>query len=302
MNNIPDIQSEKPKIPIPISKVVLTDVSLPSGEVVFDGRKMTLIPHIKAGVDLPSSQRGVHASRTYEVIKDAVEKLGRQLARIEDLAQIIAEELLRKHPYSSRSYVSLKASAYHTQRTPVTNFESVERIKILQRAYAWRNNGESVSVKAFLGVASTGMTACPCAKEVIRNIVTRLTGNNISDYIPLGTHMQRTYGYIMVEKFNGLKLYDLLEILNSSMSSKTFELLKREDEARIVIDAIDNPKFVEDVVREMTARLVAKYPHIPDTVEIRAGIKAMESIHSHNLEATITTNANYVKNVLGIKA
>jgi len=298
LNNIPDVQSEKPKIPIPISRVFLTDISLPGGEVVFDGRKITLNPEIKAGINLPHSQRGVHASRIYEAVKYSIELLNKQLRGFEDLASTIAEELLRKNSYATHSYVSLKATTYYTQRTPVTNFETIEKIRILEKAEATRRADGGIKVNAYLGAATIGMTACPCAKEIVRSIFNRLTGNQIDKDLPLGTHMQRTYGRIMVEKFNGLKLFDLIDIISNSMSSRTFELLKREDEARVVIDAIDNPKFVEDVAREIIIHLISKYPYIPDDTTVEAHVKALESIHSHNLAASITIKVGEVKNLM----
>ncbi len=299
MNHIPDVQSEKPRIPIPISKVFLSDINLPGGEIILNGVKITLNPEIRAGVDLPPNQRGVHASRIYEAVKHSIDLVNKQLRGFEDLASIIAEELLKKNTYSKYSYVSLKATTYYSQRTPVTNFETIERIRILEKAEAIRGLGNEIKTRSYLGVAIIGMTACPCAKEVIRSIFNRLTGNKIDEDLPLGTHMQRTYGSVIVEKFNGLMLFDLVDVLSSSMSNRTFELLKREDEARVVIDAIDNPKFVEDVVREMVIKLVAKYPHMPDDIKIEARVKAMESIHSHNLAAAITIKAGEVKSILG---
>ena len=81
---------------------------------------------------------------------------------------------------------------------------------------------------------------------------------------------------------------DLIDLVEDSFSSPTFELLKRDDEGAVVLNAHKNPKFVEDVVRGVLKRVTARYPSIPDDVEIVARSESQESIHKHNAFAERT--------------
>jgi GTP cyclohydrolase-4 len=83
---------------------------------------------------------------------------------------------------------------------------------------------------------------------------------------------------------------DLIDLVEDSFSSPTFELLKRDDEGAVVLNAHRNPKFVEDVVRGVLKRVTARYPSIPDDVEIVARSESQESIHKHNAFAERTAS------------
>jgi len=92
--------------------------------------------------------------------------------------------------------------------------------------------------------------------------------------IPTITHNQRNKSTIMIEvpDHEEIEVNDLIEIIESSLSSPTHEILKREDEAEVVIQAHENPKFVEDVVRDILSAVLYKYNHLPDDVLV-VGIK-----------------------------
>ena len=77
----------------------------------------------------------------------------------------------------------------------------------------------------------------------------------------------------------------LIELIEDSFSSPTYERLKREDEGRVVINSHRNPKFVEDVVRGVLERMVDTFPELPDDTEIMVWSESEESIHKHNAAA-----------------
>jgi len=81
---------------------------------------------------------------------------------------------------------------------------------------------------------------------------------------------------------------DIINLVENSFSSPTFELLKRDDEAAVVINAHKNPKFVEDVVRDVLKRIVEKYTNLPGNVELTVKSESEESIHKHNAFAERT--------------
>jgi len=82
---------------------------------------------------------------------------------------------------------------------------------------------------------------------------------------------------------------DLIEIVESSLSSPTYGILKRADEANVVLRAHENPKFVEDVVREILGKLLRRYPRLEDSVHVTVRSESEESIHKHNAFAERVT-------------
>src|SRR5204863_2065073 len=119
------------------------------------------------------------------------------------------------------------------------------------------------------------MTACPCAQEMIsasaRERLDELgySASQIEEIIgavPVATHNQRGIGTLHLGLPEGSELdidaRDLLHIVESSMSSEIYELMKRSDEVEVVEKAHRNPRFVEDVVREMIRRVAEAYPEL----------------------------------------
>ena len=131
------------------------------------------------------------------------------------------------------------------------------------------------------------MTTCPCAREVIKKI-----GNYKEDVIP-PTHNQRNITTLMIEvpfEDKSVDANDLIEIVEKSFSSPTFSILKRNEEGNIVFNAHKNPKFVEDVVRDILRLILKKYPRLPNEVLVIVKSESEESIHKHNAFAErITT-------------
>ena len=75
---------------------------------------------------------------------------------------------------------------------------------------------------------------------------------------------------------------DLIDLIEASFSSPTYEILKRDDEAAVVMNAHSNPKFVEDVVRDVLKKILEKYPQLPDDCMLIVRSESEESIHKHN--------------------
>jgi GTP cyclohydrolase-4 len=102
--------------------------------------------------------------------------------------------------------------------------------------------------------------------------------------VPMPTHNQRGRGIISLEVHDAhfVSLEKIINIIENSMSSQMFELLKRADEAVIVERAHKNPKFVEDCVRTMAQKVVMEFPELPDDSVIVIKQINEESIHQHN--------------------
>src|SRR5258708_39996721 len=104
------------------------------------------------------------------------------------------------------------------------------------------------------------------------------------DALPVATHNQRGRGSVLIGTTpeSAIRAEDLVEIVENSMSSETYDLLKRPDEFFIVNKAHQNPKFVEDVVRGILARALDVYADFPDDTFISATQVNYESIHKHD--------------------
>jgi GTP cyclohydrolase-4 len=139
------------------------------------------------------------------------------------------------------------------------------------------------------------MTACPCAQQMVREHSLRelieagfspADAARALDALPVATHNQRGRGSVFIGAeapfADEIRAEDLVEIVESSMSSETYDLLKRPDEFFIVNKAHHNPKFVEDVVRGILARVLDVYGDFPDTTYVGATQLNYESIHKHD--------------------
>ena len=283
--SVPDVQARPAENTFKLTRVGVTGVAKPVN-VRRPQRSATLTATFDVFVDLPAHQRGSHLSRNLEAIGELVDDSVRDpVPSLEDLAAAIARSLLDRHAYATRSHVRIAADYFLEKRTPMGR-ESLERYGLIAEADGERSG--TPEVRKRIGVRVIGMTACPCAMETIREE----EGEGASGTLPTITHNQRNVTTLLLEEPEGhdVEADDLVAIVESSMSAPTFEILKRPDEGRLVRLAHENPRFVEDVVREVLARLVKTYARLPDDVRVVVRSESEESIHKHNaLAERVTT-------------
>ncbi len=293
---LPDMHEKYPEVTLSINKVGVVSVKMPIGYVTLKNKPVIIVPVFDAFIDLPSKQKGIHSSRNYEVINGVLSRYVGKTYKLEDVCVAMSKELLEKHEYATRSEVRARGEAIFKQRTPKTKSLSYESFKIIAKAIAERRSNGSINTRRMIGIGLTGITACPCAREIVKKIAEQemekldLTKDKIKrilERIPIATHMQRAYGSVIVEipEYVELEATRLVQIIADSMSSSTFELLKRSDEAELVIHATSNPRFVEDCVRYMMCYFVKEFPDFPDNIHLVFKVRSMESIHQHDLIA-----------------
>jgi GTP cyclohydrolase I/GTP cyclohydrolase-4 len=142
------------------------------------------------------------------------------------------------------------------------------------------------------------MTACPCAQEMVAGVAReRLAAGGFDaeqieaaiEAVPIATHNQRGIGTLHIGCPEGgpswIDAPELLRIVESSMSSEIYELMKRPDELSVVEKAHAQPRFVEDCVREMLRQVVHGYPDLPGDAFVMARQENLETIHRHNVVA-----------------
>jgi len=251
-------------------------------------RVISLVAKMDLFVDLPASQKGSHMSRNLELISEITDKhMETPVQDLETFCANTAERLLEKHEYATRSEIRAEAD-YFLERIYPSGYKGLEPYKLVAEARAKKGD----ETKKLIGVKVIGMTACPCAMEIIRNI-----GNYKKRDVP-PTHNQRNITTVMIEVPKNeimIDANDLIDLSEDAFSSPTYSILKRREEGQIVYDAHQNPKFVEDVVRDILQNILKKYRDLPDETLVVVRSESEESIHKHNAYAERVTTLAELK-------
>ena len=284
-------QEEEPDVKLSLNRVGVSSVkriirlNIDGKEQIFNG-EFTMV------ADLRPDKAGLHMSRFSELLEEAtLDVLARtdKAGRIEDLVEQIAHEIVGSQR-ALRADVRLRAEFGLERWTPVSGKRGEETYTLVGIAHA-----DETGTRRVIGVEAEGMTACPCAQLMIReHSIRELVEAGFSeadatralDALPVATHNQRGRGSVLIgtsrEHDAVVRVEDLVEIVENSMSSETYDLLKRPDEFFIVNKAHHNPKFVEDVVRGILARSLDVYSDLPDETFISSTQVNYESIHKHD--------------------
>jgi|YelNatPaOPRAMG01_1025707.scaffolds.fasta_scaffold00117_7 GTP cyclohydrolase-4 len=276
MEKFKDVQSEAPESNYRLDRVGLTNVVRPI--TVRRKKDITLIPTFRVFVDLPPSRKGSDLSRDIEALEDVVEgEVEGRVKGIEYVAELIVDKLLTRHPYATYAEAELVAD-YFLERSNPKGRKTTEKYVI--RGRAKKRDGEKS--KRYIGVTATGITVCPSAMKTVSTLMKRDV-----DTPPYISHNQRNDVTILMSVPDGwdIEVNELIDIAEKSMSAPTYELLKREEEGMLVLEAHKNPKFVEDVVRDAIKLIVKKYEKLPGDVSIEVKSESFETIHKHNAYA-----------------
>ena len=284
-------QEEEPDVKLSINRAGVSSVKR-IVHLNVDGRESVFNGVFSMVADLAPDKAGVHMSRFSELLEEAtLDVLGRrkQPGRIEDVVTLIAREIVDSQK-ALRADVRLRAEFGLERWTPVSGKRGEETYALIGIAHADREG-----VRRVVGIEAEGMTACPCAQLMVREHslgelleagFSEAEAHRALDALPVATHNQRGRGAILLGTSDArdveIKAEDLVEIVENSMSSETYDLLKRPDEFFIVNKAHHNPKFVEDVVRGIMGRALDVYADFPDRTFILASQVNFESIHKHD--------------------
>jgi GTP cyclohydrolase-4 len=285
-----DVQARTPAIGVGLSRVGVTGV-----EMVVRIRDELFFARLECFVDLSGAQKGAHMSRFEEVVNEAIGEvvLTESPFRAETLARDIAE-LVRERQGAARAEVTIAARYPEHKPAPVSGVATQEIYTLHGRAVALEGG-----TRHLVGVSATGMTACPCAQELIaaraRERLADEEGfsaeqiERILAQVPVATHNQRGLGTLYIGCLENceaeIDAKTLLRIVEGSMSSEIYELMKRSDEVEVVEKAHRRPRFVEDCVREMLAGVVRTFPSLDGASFVSARQENLETIHQHNVLA-----------------
>ena len=253
---IPDIQSSKDTRHIAIDKVGIKDIKHPVVVSDRSGREQHTVANFNMYVNLPDQYKGTHMSRFVEILNHheyeiTVQSFKRMIEEMTELLNAESGNIEMTFPY------------FVNKSAPVSGVQSLMDYQVTFIGQI-ADGKPQVLVKVLVPVTSL----CPCSK-------------NISDY---GAHNQRSHITASVKMHDFIWIEELIDIVEDVASCELYGLLKRPDEKYVTERAYDNPKFVEDIVRDVAVKFNEDDRIAAYTVES----ENFESIHNHSAYAMLS--------------
>jgi GTP cyclohydrolase I/GTP cyclohydrolase-4 len=286
-----DLQASAPDVQLGLTRAGVTGVQK-AIRIRHEGHEKTFSAEISCTVDLDPAQKGVHMSRFPESFGEAIDAvvIGEAFL-VETLAEHIARHIVERQG-ALRAEVRIEAQYPLERRTPVSDLRTQEIAKLIGIAAA-----SPARVRRVVGVEAWGINACPCAQGLVRGAASArlleagFAGGDVErilELVPLATHNQRGKGTLLVGTDADINAEHLVEIVEHSMSSPVYELMKRPDELFVVEHAHLQPRFVEDSVRFALKAALDRYPSLADGDFLFSQQVNLETIHRHDVLAERT--------------
>ncbi|MBW3568292.1 MAG: GTP cyclohydrolase FolE2 [Proteobacteria bacterium] len=255
VNTIADVQGSEDTRRIPINKVGIKDIRHPVRVKDRSGGEQHTIANFNMYVDLPHNFKGTHMSRFVDIL----EKHEREIT-VDSFKEMLAEMTERLE--AEKGHIEMNFPYFVMKKAPVSGVESLMDYNVAMIGERCRKKTE-LELKVVVPVTSL----CPCSKK-------------ISDY---GAHNQRSHVTVRARIRGFVWIEELIDLVESEASCELYGLLKRPDEKYVTERAYDNPKFVEDMVRDIAVRLNADERIAAYSVES----ENFESIHNHSAYALV---------------
>jgi len=284
----PDLQAAPSEVPLALSRAGVGGLQK-AIRIRYGDTEKLIAAEIDCTVDLEAARKGVHMSRFPELFEEAIEEvvIGEALL-VENLAEHIATHIVERQR-ALRAEVKIVARYPLERETPVTGLPTQEMVSLIGLAAA-----SAERTHRLVGVEAAGINACPCAQGLVRERAAERLGEagfdeldveRILELVPLATHNQRGRGTLFVGTESPVNAEQLVRVVEGSMSSPVYELLKRPDELFVVEHAHLQPRFVEDSVRISLRDALGAYPELDDADFLLARQVNLETIHSHDVIA-----------------
>ena len=253
---LPDVQATPDNRRLAIQQVGVKGLRYPLQLAGADGEQVATVATLAMTVGLPPEVKGTHMSRFVELIE-----MQREALTQDGLCRLLDAMLLRLDARSGR--IELSFPYFIRKAAPVSGVESLLDYDVA--LIAERREGQRTDLTLRVVAAVTSL--CPCSKK-------------ISDY---GAHNQRSHITLEARLRQPMAIEELVRIAEEEASCEVFGLLKRPDEKWVTERAYDNPKFVEDLVRDIALRLMNE----PRVAEWKVASENFESIHNHSAYAEL---------------
>ena len=254
---LPDIQASADLRQLAIHKVGVKDLRYPLALLDAAGRVQNTVARLSMSVGLPPEIKGTHMSRFVEILETR-----RAPLTVVGLRRMFDQMLLRLDARSGE--IELEFPYFINKVAPVSGVESLLDYDVRMVVEQREGQGAEITLEVVAPVTSL----CPCSRE-------------ISDY---GAHNQRSHITISARLRSAMTPDELVRLAEEEASCEVFGLLKRPDEKWVTERAYDNPKFVEDLVRDIALRLMTE----PRIAQWTVKSENFESIHNHSAYAEIS--------------
>ncbi len=255
VSTIADVQNEPDTRHLAIDKVGIKDIRHPVRVKDRSQGEQHTIAHFNMYVELPHNFKGTHMSRFVEILNGHDPEIS-----VESFKDMLTEMSTRLEAHTG--HIEMSFPYFINKTAPVSGVRSLLDYQVTFIGEI--HNGQHImTIKVVVPVTSL----CPCSKE-------------ISKY---GAHNQRSHVTITVRTNTFVWVEDLIDLVEKQASCELYGLLKRPDEKYVTERAYENPKFVEDMVRDIAARLNRDERVDAYTVES----ENFESIHNHSAYAMI---------------
>ena len=251
-----DTQSLPDARHLPIERVGIKALRYPVQIVTSSGDVQGTVATFAMYVGLPEQVKGTHMSRFIQLLED-------ERSPINSQSFLAMEKLMRERLDAKTSYLEMSFPYFRRKAAPVSGVESLLDSDVKMIVETTVAHGTRLTIEVVAPVTSL----CPCSKK-------------ISDY---GAHNQRSHITIRAEGSNALSIDSLIDIAEREASSELYGVLKRADEKFVTERAYDNPKFVEDLVRDI-ALACQTHDHVGDFM---VASENFEAIHNHSAYAEI---------------
>ncbi|MDD3765216.1 MAG: GTP cyclohydrolase FolE2 [Nevskiales bacterium] len=256
-SELPDTQSFPESRGLAVTRAGVSRLVLPAAVVDVDGSCCRTVAQFDLGVEVRATQRGTHMSRLVESAHDLAKEL--PLARLDSA---LLRMLARMDAPSGR--IHCRFPWFVTKNAPATGLSSQSDLDVEIWAYLTAD-GKMPSVQLRLHVPVT--TLCPCSK-------------NISRY---GAHNQRSRVSVTMRAHRQPSIAQIAAAIDGEASCAVYAVLKREDEKIVTESAYENPKFAEDLVRDVFLAM----RRLADPEYLSVATENQESIHNHSAYAVI---------------
>jgi len=253
--DIEDVQGSADTREIAINKVGIKDIRHPVRVADRSEGEQHTIANFNMYVYLPHNFKGTHMSRFVGILNNHEREI--TVASFKDMLSEMAELL-----ESEIGHIEMSFPFFVNKRAPISGVQSLMDYDVTLIGEI-RNGAASMATRVLVPVTSL----CPCSKKISER----------------GAHNQRSHVTVTVESDSFVWIEDIIDLVEKEASSEVYGLLKRPDEKFVTERAYDNPKFVEDMVRDVAQRLNENDRILAYTVEA----ENFESIHNHSAYALI---------------